>query len=426
MLGTLGRIKLKFFLIVLIILTILILVVALALFLKLKSKYKTEAEEFVEEVLKSRSFEVEDIFVIPQKLAIALNKQLNKIAIIENYNPEFPDVYDYRELMASSIINIETNGFLMKLNYRVKGETNTILIPTLSKEVKNACHEILKKILFKKLEYKYPDFKFDYFASSDWECSYIWAYDISKSAFGWLYSQGFQEHRVMNLRKEFFTIDTRYNYFELSLTGQPMQLMVYENGFLDEILSNITKTIRAYVASIDDGEIFYDNYSNIIYLTNGYSNIQSVLLDKIEEVFYYENKISFTLLNNKKVINYLCDKEFINKFENFVIGYNLRTIGNSFDYKTDRLINVNTNTKFIVDITRDRVVYCANLNKFHGFSFMTIAFSNLESADVVRTPSRNYVRIKAKDGEVLDVTCLKQEVAYYVKAQIDNIINGEQ
>ena len=140
MLGTLGRIKLKFFLIVLIILTILILVVALALFLKLKSKYKTEAEEFVEEVLKSRSFEVEDIFVIPQKLAIALNKQLNKIAIIENYNPEFPDVYDYRELMASSIINIETNGFLMKLNYRVKGETNTILIPTLSKEVKNACH----------------------------------------------------------------------------------------------------------------------------------------------------------------------------------------------------------------------------------------------------------------------------------------------
>lgn len=127
--------------------------------------------------------------------------------------------------------------------------------------------------------------------------------------------------------------------------------------------------------------------------------------------------------NDKKVINFWADREFIEEFEKFVVGYNLRKIANSFDYKSDRLINVNTNTKFIVDVTRDRVVYCANLNKFYGFSYMTIAFSNLESAEVFKAAIRNYVRIKTRDGEVLDVTCLKSEVAYYVKAQIDSIIN---
>lgn len=414
----------KVFLIILIILTIAISVVALSLLLKLNFAYKKKTEELIEEILKSRSFESEDILYASRKLVIALNKQHNKLAIIEDFNPDIPNMYNYREILASAILNIETSGFVIKFHYRVQSEVNTILISALSKEAKNVCHEIIKKILFRRLEYRYPGFNFDYFASSDWECNYIWAYDTAKSAFGWLSSQGNQAHRIMNLRKEFFTIDTNYKYFELSLTGQPMQLMVYESGFLKDILVNIIDTIKAHTALIDEGQILYDNYSNIVYLTNGYSNFQSVLLDKVEEVFYRDNKISFTVLNNKKVIHYFCDKELVNKFENFIASYNLRKIGNSFDYKTDKLINVNTNTKFIVDVTRDRVVYCANLNKLHGFSFMTIAFSSLESADVIKTPSRNYVRIKTKDDEILDVTCLKQEVAYYVKAQIDDIINN--
>ena len=412
----------KIFILVLAILTVAISAVALLLFIKVKAQYVKRTEELIDEILKSRSFESEDIIITPNKLVLALNKQLSRIAIIENYNPDMPDIYTYSEIMSASVVNIEINAFVVKINYRADGIINTIIIPAFSKEIRNSCHEIFKKILCKKLEYRFPDFKFNFFASSDWECNYIWAYDASKAGFAWINST---DYKIVNLRKEFFTIDTKYNYFELSMSGQPMQLMVYENDFLSNIFTNILETIRSHVALIDEGQIFYDNYANIVYITNGYSSIQSLLLDRIEEVFYRDNKISFTLLNNKKVIHYLCDSDFIKKFENFVESYNLRKIANSFDYKTDRLINVNTNTKFIVDITRDRLVYCANLNKFHGFSFLTIAFSNLESADVVRTPSRNYVRIKTKDDEVLDVTCLKNEIAHYVKAQIDEIINED-
>jgi len=413
------------FWILLVVLAIIVAGIIFLFILKINSEYNIKTKQSVEEILKLQSFDAADILVASKNITIALNKQHNRIAVIENFNPDILDNYNYFDIITSSIVNFENSGFQLKISYRLQGEVKVISVPLLSKEAKIICHNILEKILFKRLELKYSDFKFDYFTSSDLECNYIWAYDSARAAFAYLNSQGEITHRVIKLRKEFFSVDTHYNYLELPLSGQFMQLMVWDKNFLNNVFLNILETIKEHVAPADEGQIFYDNYSDIIYLTNGYDNIQSILLDKIEEVFYHDNRISFTVLNNKKIINYPSDKEFINKFENFVISYNLRKIATSFDYKTDRLINVNTNTKFIVDITRDRVIYCANLNKFYSFSYMTFAFLSLKSADVIKAPSRNYVRIKTHDGEILDVTCLKQEVAYYVKGQIDSIINGD-
>ena len=284
--------------------------------------------------------------------------------------------------------------------------------------------KISPKVLFKRLDSKYPDFKFQYFASSDWECSYIWAYDPIKCAFAYLSTSAKIFHQVVNLRKEFFTIDTNYGYLELPIMGQASQLIIYEKHFLYKLFSDLYKSINAHITSAFDNKLFYDSYNNILYLSNGVNSMQSILIDRIEEVFYTDTRIQFSLPNNSKIINFLADKEFINEFEEFVVGYNLRKIANSFDYKSDKLINVNTHTKFIVDKTRDRFVYCANLNKFYSFSYLTIAFSNLLSADVHRNASVCYVRIKTKDNETFDVTCQKREVAYYVKAQIDSIVSG--
>ena len=129
--------------------------------------------------------------------------------------------------------------------------------------------------------------------------------------------------------------------------------------------------------------------------------------------------------SSNKIINFPASKEFVDEFEKFIINYNLRKIASSFDYKSDKLINVNQHTKFIIDTTRDRFVYCANLNKLLGFSYITISFMDLEGAEVIKNATRYYVRITTKDNDVLDVTCQKSEIADYIKAQIDYIINKD-
>ncbi|MBR2069197.1 MAG: hypothetical protein IJ877_05480 [Candidatus Gastranaerophilales bacterium] len=409
------------FVIVLVILAVLSAIIALWLFIKLNAEYKTKTQYSINEVLQAHSFEADSLYFVSKKLIIALNKQFNKVAIIENYNPDTPDIYNYAEIKAASVTGIENSGFNIRLNYRIQGIINTLYITSFTKEAKEFFHNFYKKILFKKLEAKFPGFKFNYYAASDWECSYIWAYDSIKCAFAYLINDDKQTHHIINLRKEFFTIDTHYNYLELPIMNEARQLLIYEKYFLYDLFLNLYEIIRQHITPALKDKIFYDSYSNIIYLSNGANSIQSILIDKIEDVFYRDNRLSFTLINNKKVINYLADKELIEEFEKFVIGYNLRKIANSFDYTTDKLINVNTNTKFIIDTTRDRVVYCANLNKFYGFSYMTIAFTSLESAEVFKTSSANYVRIKTKDDETLDVTCTKYEVAEYIKAQVDII-----
>ncbi len=413
------------FAIVLVSLAVLIAIIAVLLVFRANFEFKEKTKQTIDSVLISRSFQPDIIHVASKELIIALNDRYNKIAVIENYNPDVENSYDYSEIKATAIINIEHSGLYTKLNFSADGITKTLTIPSFSKEAKEFCHNILAKILFRKLEAKYPDFKFNYFSTSDYECGYIWAYDPVKCAFAYLSTADKQTSQLMNLRKEFFTIDTNYGYLELPIMGEASQLLLYERNFIYKLFSDLFGNISAHITPVYENKIFYDSYNEILYLSNGISSLQSIIINKIEDVFYRDNRLQFTLNNSSKIINFIADKEFIEEFEKFVVGYNLRKIANSFDYRSDKLINVNTNTKFIVDITRDRVVYCANLNKFYGFSYMTIAFSNLKSADVIKNASAIYVRIKTKDEDIIDVTCLKTEVAYYVKAQIDYIMSGE-
>ena len=106
-------------------------------------------------------------------------------------------------------------------------------------------------------------------------------------------------------------------------------------------------------------------------------------------------------------------------------GYNLRKIASNFDYKTDKLVNTTQSTKFVFDYTRDRVVYCANLDTFEKFSYLKISFENLEDASVEKNGPNYFVIIYAKEDGVLDVSCKKGEVAEYICAQIKTIINKE-
>ena len=85
--------------------------------------------------------------------------------------------------------------------------------------------------------------------------------------------------------------------------------------------------------------------------------------------------------------------------------------------------NTTNGTKFIVDVSRDRVVYCAGLNSLSRFSYMTILFSNLEKATLEKSKDGYFVRIYTKDKDILDVSCKKTSVAQYIMAQITTIVN---
>ena len=105
-----------------------------------------------------------------------------------------------------------------------------------------------------------------------------------------------------------------------------------------------------------------------------------------------------------------------------MINYNLKKIAQNFDHKTDKLINTTPNTKFIIDFTRNRVVYCANLNKFVSFSYLFIAFDNILNIYTEKSGAKNFIRIHTKDKETIDVTCDKKEVAQYIEAQMVKLI----
>ena len=412
-----------------IVLVSLLILIAIFVYLyiqktKLRS-YNKKTKQMINEILAKRSFKPDSMLFASKELFLALNDKHSKIAVIENFNPDIEDSYRYYEIAASKLLNIEANGLNTKVNFHIAGSVKTIIVPSFSKEAKEFCHGLLAKILYKKLELKCPEYKFSYWATSDYECAYIWAYDPIKCSFAYYSPVNNHACQVINLRQEFFTIDTNYEYLELPVMGKTSQILLYEKNFIYNLFSDLYENISTHISPVWKDNILYDSYSEILYLTNGSTSLQSIIIDKIEDVFYRENRLQFTLKSSAKIINFIADKNFIEEFEKFVVNYNLRQIANSFDYKLDKLINVNTSTKFIIDVTRDRVVYCANLNKFYGFSYMTIAFSNLKSAEVIKNSVAIYVRIKTHDDDILDVTCLKTEVAYYVKAQIDCIIMGE-
>lgn len=425
MLETLGRktITMKILVTISVLFVIFIL---LFICLKLQRKSvlnrKTKTAGSIEELLSLRFFETEMIHVVSDKFIIALNNDHDKIAIVENFIHDHPEKFKYFEILAKTVIRIEYKAFNIKLYFRYKGEEQSIYIPCFSKDTKLFFHEFVKKIFVAMFQNRYPEFKFDLCATSDLECRYIWVYDSSKCTFGYCLTGEKPMYRLVNLRKDFFTIDINYNYLELPVLGELRQLYIFEKEFLYDMYKDLCGYIKKHIAPVLENRLYYDNYSEIIYLTNGVNTLQSVVIDRIEDVVYKDNRLSFALADDKKIINFFADKMFIEEFEKFVTNYNLRKIAKSFDYKSDKLINASPNTKFIFDTTRDRIVYCANLNKFHAFSFMTLSFLSIKNAEVIKNATMNYVRITTKNDEIIDVSCVKREIAQYIKAQIDIII----
>ncbi len=400
-----------------------ILVISAVLFLRSKKTEKLLINETLRDILDEKMFQLKKIAAIDNHFFLAINKKLNKLAVIKNFNIKTLN-YEYEEIMTLFITDIIQTGSGFKIDYIKQGEKKTLFINSHNKELKDFLYKIHKAANIKKIEEKYVEHNFTITSGSDFENTYVWAYCPINCFFAYFRTKNQPSIQKINLRKKHFTIDLNYNYFEAPIFGEYQQLLYYENNFLRDLFSSLFQTIKQKTSMISEDLIYYDDYNNILYLSNGLNSLQSLVLSEIEEVHYLDNKLSFTLFDETKVINFPADNNFIKEFEDFVTGYNLRKIASNFNYKIDKLINTTTNTKLIIDSSRDRIVYCANLNTISRFSYLTISFINLNDVKIEKSQDGYFVRIYTKDGEIIDVTCKKHEVAQYILAQIKSIINS--
>jgi len=390
--------------------------------LKNEKAYRQKTISTLQDVLELKQFQASEVIFVNKHLSVALNKSNTKLAFIRNFNPNNPVYYDYFEIALSFIEKIEKNVSI-KLHYLKQAQQKTLNIYPVNNEVKDFFHKVFLNACIKRIESKFPQSRFTYFSASDWECSYVWAYSKYNGEFAYYKTGDKSLIFKINLKKEHFTIDTKFKYFEAPLFGIAQQLFVYDKDFLDYLYDVVLSEIKIKCGKIVDNAIYYDNFNNIVYLTNGVTSLQSIVLDKIEDVYYRDNRISFSLFNEDKMINFMANSEFINHFEDFVTNYNLKKIAQSFDYQSDKLINATLYTKFIVDFSRDRVIYCANLNKLASFSYITISFHDLKGINVEKSGIKHFVRIVTKNNETIDVSCDKKEVAQYIEAILNKIIS---
>ena len=76
----------------------------------------------------------------------------------------------------------------------------------------------------------------------------------------------------------------------------------------------------------------------------------------------------------------------------------------------------------IIDISRDRIVYCANLNSFLNFNYVIIPFDEIDEINLEKNAFKGFVRIYKKDKEIIDISCNKLEIAHYILAQMNKIL----
>mgnify|MGYP003291505887 CR=1 FL=1 len=407
---------------ILVILILIIAILSILLAIKFKKDTKTQIMTSLQDVLDERGFYSSEICYVNSSLAIALNKNNSKIAIIKNFNPNNAFNYDYDELATAFIDTIE-KGVNIKINYTKMGEHQTLSIYPINNDIKNFLYKIFKTACVNKIESKFHQENFILNTGSDWECSYIWAFNPKINSFGYFKTGEKSTIFKINLLKEHFTIDTKYKYFEAPIYGIQQQLMTYEKNFLGELFDYVLNSIKIKCNVIANNLIYFDSFNNIVYLTNGLNSLQSVIFNKIDEVYYRDNRISFSLANEDKVINFIANSQLINAFEEFMTTYNLKKIAQNFDNKTDKVINATPYTKFIIDSTRDRVIYCANLNKLSSFSYIIISFNELHNIQTEKSGSKHFVRLTTKNKEIIDVTCDKKEIAQYIEAQILKLIS---
>ena len=348
--------------------SLVIAIVAMALYIfyfvsKLDFKTKEEILKSLRDILIENDFAYDEINTITRHLSISTNKDGTKIAIIKNFNPKNPNYYDYEEIQTRYLDGIEKNSFSAKINYLVDGINHTLTLYPIGNKTKNLVHKIFKNACIKRIEHKHKNLTDILYEASDWECDFVWAYYRQKHIFSYYKTKDHYEVFDINLRKENFTIDTKYNYLEMPIFGVSQQISYFGNYFLDELYKRIFNNIRLLASEIIPNSIYYSVDNDAIYLTNGTSSLQGVVLYKVDEILYKENRISFLMKNQHKTINFMSNAKQIKDLGDFIINYNLKKISLNFDYKSDKLINTTQNTKFVVDFTKNRFIYCANMNK---------------------------------------------------------------
>lgn len=398
--------------------------IALCVFLFLKKRAKKQIEfKGIEDILILKQFYFRKIFEINRQMSLAFNKTNQIIALIENFNPKNPEFYDYKEISSSSIIEIEESKNTVKIIYAYVGKVNIAVISPVNKEVKSALYLFFKEAHARMIMDKYPKNSFDYISTSDWCNSYVWAYDTQKTAFVYYRTKEKQRIHKINLKKEHFIIDLKYAYFEAPILGEAQQLFIYEDNFLRNVFSSLFKEVKKTVTSVYKNLIFYDDFNNIAYISDGEHMLCSLILDEIKEIYFEENKIYFEKKQDNKTSQIILHKETIEEFEKFLIDYNIRKISKNFDTKSDKLINVTQDTKFIIDNTRKRLIYCANLNSLANFNYLIMSFDEVLRATAMKSGQTSYVRVQTKNLKNLDVTCKKFELAQMIEAQVNLIVN---
>ena len=412
-----------FFIIVFTILIIALFAVIIILIRQTKIEKREKISEEIKTLLDKNEFVAKKIFTISEELTLAINKKENKLGIIKTNILNETDNRKFYLVSSNMVTSIYKTSYGINLEYIYKTKKYTININSKDKEIEQLAHNFFKNACIKKLQEKYNVNSFKLCATSGWDCEYVWAFRPMRTMFAYYKTTEKKAIYKINLLKEFFTIDVKFEYFEAPVLGRAQQLSVYENSFLNDLFLSLSYIIKQKCSNVYDNKIYYDSYNDIVYLTNGITTLQSIILKDVKEVFYKEDRLTFVLNDNEKIINFRADRYILEEFENFIISYNLRKIATSFDYKIDKLINTTEGTKFIVDASRDRIVYCAGLNSLSRFTYMTILFSNLEKATLEKSKDGYFVRIFTKDKDILDVSCKKTSVAQYIMAQITTIVN---
>ena len=268
------------FSIIFIILFISTLVVSVLLLFKTKTSIKVKKIELLQDILDRRAFYPKKIVMVHKHFFLALNKNLSRLAIIENFNSKTLS-YNYDEIALQFITGIEQlSSKTFKIDYIHQGEKKSIIIRSYNKEVKDFIYSIFKIANIKRIKDKFPECNFSITSTSDFENSYVWAFCPVNNSFVYFKTKDDPFLKKINLRKNYFTVDTKYNYFEIELMNEKQQLIIYDNLFLKELFASIYQNIKQKTSEMTENLIYYDDYCNIVYISNGISSLQSVLLNK--------------------------------------------------------------------------------------------------------------------------------------------------
>lgn len=409
--------------IVLLIIVLLTLIGFLAYFFIQKTKKEKEEEIFLKsQILENKGLDAKKSVFVNNNIMLALNRTGTILTYIENYNDEIR--FKSCEIVTKLITKIEKINNSIKIYYLKQGEKCVLDLFPYNSETQDFVYKVYKNSCISKLKEKYRQNNLAIATSSDWKCSYVWVYDPKNSDFIYYKTTDKQSMHKINLKKSVFALDTKYNYFEASISSTRQQLYIYEQNFLKQVYSSLLEDLKARTIEISKDLIYFDKYSDFVYIINSANtdSIRSVDLNKVSDIYYEPTRIILNQYDDETPIKINTDSFLVKEFEDFIMGYNLNKISKSFDYNFDKVINATQYTKFIIDFTKSRCIYCANLNSLSRFTYLTIAFSNLSYVSVEKMGQLPFVRITTLDNETLDVTCSKPEVADYINAQLRIIL----